>query len=215
MYSGDSPRYGHTCHLVGKRQMLTVGGQSSTNLTKNCDWELKGVGIMDLSTKIWGSVFNVNAQPYKVTQEIVDEIGGTTSGGATTTSPAAGFAEEGLSELFNVKAATAVPTPTTYGSNNGKKSHAGAIAGGVLGAILGLAFLGTLAWFSMRRRRGIDGTRDHKYAAESQEIDSRLVQEMDGSSVQELSAAEKKHCSELHGDTQPVELDAVERSDVK
>lgn len=188
-------------------------------MTKNCDWELKGVGIMDLSTKTWGSVFNADAKAYTVTQEIVDKIGGATSGGATTTSPAAGFAEEGLRELFNVEAATAAPT--SFGSYGGKKSHTGAIAGGVVGGIVGLALLGALVWFLLRRRRnseGIDGTRDHKYAVGAQEVDSRLVSEMDGQGVtpySELSAVEKKHYSELQGDTQPVELDAVERSDVK
>ena len=25
IYEGDSPRYGHTCHPVGQRQMVTVG----------------------------------------------------------------------------------------------------------------------------------------------------------------------------------------------
>lgn len=188
-------------------------------MTKNCDWELKGVGILDLSTKTWGSVYNANAKAYTVTQEIVDKIGGTTSGGATTTSPAAGFAEEGLRELFNVEAATTIPT--SYGSYGGKKSHTGAITGGIVGGIVGLAFLGALVWFLLKRRgksAGMDGMVDHKYAAGSQEVDSGLIIEMDGRGVipySELSAVKKKHYTELHGDTQPVELDAVERRDGK
>jgi hypothetical protein len=76
MYSGESPRYGHTCHLVANRQLLTVGGALDLNFTKGCDWETKSVGIMDLSTKTWGSVFNAHAQPYEVTQDLVDVIGG-------------------------------------------------------------------------------------------------------------------------------------------
>jgi hypothetical protein len=76
MYSGNSPRWGHTCHLVAKRQLLTVGGNLNSNTTKGCDWETKGVGIMDLSTKTWGSVYNAYAAPYQVTQDVVDAIGG-------------------------------------------------------------------------------------------------------------------------------------------
>jgi hypothetical protein len=77
MYKGESPRYGHTCHLIANRQLLTVGGSGSLNITKGCDWEYKGVGIMDLSTKTWGSVYNAHAAPYTLTQDIVDKVGGT------------------------------------------------------------------------------------------------------------------------------------------
>jgi hypothetical protein len=80
MYSGDSPRYGHTCHLVGNRQLLTVGGALGTNITKACDWETKSVGIMDLSTNTWGSVYNAYAPAYEVTQVLVDVIGGSSVG---------------------------------------------------------------------------------------------------------------------------------------
>jgi hypothetical protein len=77
MYSGESPRFGHTCHLVGNRQLLTVGGSLSTNVTKSCDWETKSVAIMDISTKQWGSVFNAFAAPYQVTSDLLPVIGGT------------------------------------------------------------------------------------------------------------------------------------------
>ena len=77
MYSGDSPRYGHTCHLVANRLLLTVGGVADANVTKKCDWETKSVAIMDLSTKTWGSVYNANAAPYTVTSDLLPVIGGT------------------------------------------------------------------------------------------------------------------------------------------
>ncbi|OCL11664.1 hypothetical protein AOQ84DRAFT_386674, partial [Glonium stellatum] len=52
IYSGASPRWGHTCHVVGQRQMLTVGG--SLNKTYDgCDWEQRGVAIYDLSAALW------------------------------------------------------------------------------------------------------------------------------------------------------------------
>ena len=66
VFSGKSPRFSHTCHLVGSRTMLTVGGLASVNQTQGrpginvspCDWEVKGVGVLDISSITWGSVYN-------------------------------------------------------------------------------------------------------------------------------------------------------------
>lgn len=84
VYSGDSPRAGHTCHLVGNRTLLTVGGTSSVGQTKGvsassglgCDWEVKSVGILDVSDMVWGSVYDAKAPAYKVPQKVVSTIGG-------------------------------------------------------------------------------------------------------------------------------------------
>lgn len=54
--SGTSPRYGHTCHIVGD-QMLTVGGMNSYDFNSTCDWERKSVAIFNISSEIWGSRF--------------------------------------------------------------------------------------------------------------------------------------------------------------
>ncbi|KAK4983980.1 hypothetical protein LTR50_006890 [Elasticomyces elasticus] len=37
VYSGTGSRFGHTCHLVGQRQMLTVGGLLSWDVNSYCD----------------------------------------------------------------------------------------------------------------------------------------------------------------------------------
>ena len=52
---GKSPRWGHGCHRAGTRQMVTVGGNTSNSGV--CDWELKGVAFLDMTTVTWGSVF--------------------------------------------------------------------------------------------------------------------------------------------------------------
>lgn len=78
LYEGTSPRFGHTCHQVGVRTLLTVGGIVNNNLTgQACDWEYRGVGVMDISTLTWGSVFNPNPDPYEVPRLVFDDIGGT------------------------------------------------------------------------------------------------------------------------------------------
>lgn len=76
MFSGESPRFGHTCHLVANRLMLTVGGSLNVNVTKGCDWETKSVALMDLSSNRWGSVYDAFAPPYTVTGDLLPVIGG-------------------------------------------------------------------------------------------------------------------------------------------
>ena len=64
--------------------MLTVGGVASTTQMQGrpginvspCDWEVKGIGVLDISSMIWGSVYNAHAPPYEVPQKIVSVVGG-------------------------------------------------------------------------------------------------------------------------------------------
>lgn len=61
--NGTSPRFGHTCHRVGN-QMITVGGRAMAQLGQDfpCDWERRGVGVLDMSNVEWGSVFKPESQ---------------------------------------------------------------------------------------------------------------------------------------------------------
>ncbi len=45
-------------------------------LQGSCDWESKGVSIFDMSNITWGSVYDANAAPYLVPNQIVGKIGG-------------------------------------------------------------------------------------------------------------------------------------------
>lgn len=69
--------------------MLTVGGSlnssaygietTATILDTNAitaDWELRGVAIYDMSTLVWGSVYNADDENYLVPDHIVSGIGG-------------------------------------------------------------------------------------------------------------------------------------------
>lgn len=65
MFSAESPRYGHTCHLVG-RQLLTIGGHNvRRNITDMCDWETQSIAVLDLPSMTWGSVFNASQGVYE------------------------------------------------------------------------------------------------------------------------------------------------------
>ncbi|KAI9777407.1 MAG: hypothetical protein M1839_008920 [Geoglossum umbratile] len=154
IFEGQSPRFGMTCHLIAKRQLLTVGGYSSLNLTSGCDWEDKGVGIYDLSTLIWGSRYNAYAPEYLIPTPVVSMIGGSINGSATMTSPAAGYTDLFFGHLFNKNIN---PNPSTPSSSHTPTPAAGpnkgAIAGGVVGGIAGLSLVAGAIIFFLRRRR--------------------------------------------------------------
>ena len=77
IYQGTSPRYAHTCHIVGNRTMITVGGAADAHYDSTpCDWETKGVGVFDLSRLTWGSVFDVNVGSYGVPASVAAVVGG-------------------------------------------------------------------------------------------------------------------------------------------
>ncbi|KAF2093704.1 hypothetical protein NA57DRAFT_61407 [Rhizodiscina lignyota] len=158
LFVGQSPRYAHTCHFLGNRQMLTVGGSLSTNLTGTCDWEYRGVAILDMTDLTWGSVYNAYAAPYELPQNIYEVIGGSATGGANIMSPAKGFSDPSLAKLFTQPSNTSSPRTGTGGiqstSTQPASTHTGAIAGGVVGGVVGLAHLAAACLILIRRFRG-------------------------------------------------------------
>ncbi|KAH0562766.1 hypothetical protein GP486_002585, partial [Trichoglossum hirsutum] len=150
IFEGQSPRFGMTCHLAAKRQLITVGGWSDFNLTKGCDWEDKGLGVYDLSSLIWGSRFNAYAKDYTVPTPVVSVIGGSTDGAATMTSPLAGYTNPAFGHLFDK---SINPNPQNATASSTSKPNKGAIAGGVVGGVAALAIVGGAIAFFIRRRR--------------------------------------------------------------
>lgn len=163
---GKSPRWGHDCHLVGNRQMITLGG-NTTN--EQCDWESKGVAILDLSTITWGSVYDAYAPQYLVPTAIVSWLGGSPSGGAKIKSPIVGYNNTGLAIVFNTTrtlpsspanspSPVTPPSPATPSQSQTAtaqhSSHVGVIVGLVISVVAILAILtGLLLWFRSRKRR--------------------------------------------------------------
>jgi hypothetical protein len=88
VYSGHSPRFGHTCHRAGQRQMMAVGGSLDASMYAvetsgiipelsgiKCD-RREGVALFDLSTLKWGSSFDPHAPDYQIPKKVIDVIGG-------------------------------------------------------------------------------------------------------------------------------------------
>jgi len=156
IYEGSSPRWGHTCHLVGNSQMITVGGANGTSLYNGCDWETMGVAIYSLSTLTWGSVYDAFAPPYTVPNLVYGAIGGSGKGGATKKLPTGGFSSALVANLFgvstgNTTSSSSGSSSTTSGTNSGVSG--GVIAGATIGAIAGVAAVAVVAFFIIRSRR--------------------------------------------------------------
>ncbi|KAF2493487.1 hypothetical protein BU16DRAFT_81154 [Lophium mytilinum] len=212
---GASPRWGHDCHVVGNRQLLTVGG-NTTN--EQCDWEIKGVAILDMSTITWGSVYNAFAPEYLVPTPVTKWLGGSPSGGATVTAPAGGYNSTGLAQLMGVKrvwptsntSQSATPKPHSHH----KKTNVGVIVGPVIGGVAALALLaGLLLWFRQRRHKKAMTPHELEAAEKSElhEEPKKMPYELPVDSHKPYEMAEQHGLAEAPRDTttHAVELDAT------
>ncbi|KAH8727348.1 hypothetical protein GQ44DRAFT_825053 [Phaeosphaeriaceae sp. PMI808] len=167
LYSGNNPKFGHTCHTAGPRQMMTVGGSLDADMyavetsgqlpnltTMKCD-QLGGVALFDLSNLTWSSSFNPYAPEYQVPQKVVDVIGGSGYGGATLTEPFGGFAHAAISTMFSPPVTSVSPTIPTSTRASPKNDNDGYIAGAVVGSVAGIAIIVSLIALVLRRRRRI------------------------------------------------------------
>ncbi|EOA85557.1 uncharacterized protein SETTUDRAFT_161884 [Exserohilum turcica Et28A] len=193
---GEAPRWGHNCHVAGRRQMITVGGNKTNGLT--CDWEIKGVAVWEMSTLTWGSVFMINLSNFEVPQKLLSVTGGNAHGNATKKDPALGWTDERLKTVFATPRKYTLSGNTTTTGNSQGKSHTGAIAGGVVGGVAGLSLIAVAALFLHRRHRKRHGPHElenspigaspegekHKY--ELQVVNENSPAELFGDELKEL-----------------------------
>ncbi|KAF4253989.1 hypothetical protein CNMCM8812_003815 [Aspergillus fumigatus] len=167
---GKSPRYGHTCHLVANRQMLTVGGASSDDLS-TCDWEYRGVAIYDMSTSTWGSVYDAFAADYAVPAKVYQVIGGGPNGNATKKTPSDGFSTPELASFFYPPANNDSANAQQSASN---KLSKGAIAGIAVGSVAGAAILSAALLYTRQRQHA---AAEAQRAAEAEEAEKEIFTE--------------------------------------
>ena len=88
VWSGPTPRFGHSCNTAGKRQTLRTGGALDASMyavetsgqmpnltTLQCDPK-EGVALFDMFNLTWSSFYNAYAPDYQVPEVAVGLIGG-------------------------------------------------------------------------------------------------------------------------------------------
>ncbi|OJD33002.1 cell wall anchored protein [Diplodia corticola] len=187
LFSGQSPRWGHSCHLVpNTTQLVTVGGSlDAEDSHATCDWEWRGVAVLDVWTVTWNSAFDAGARPYKVTQGVAEVVGGGDAGGATLSAPAGGWQTPGLEALFveqrgGGSSSSSTSTADVGGGNSGGGSDTGVVVGGAVGGVVaGIVLVAVaggllLRWRRGRRKRDTPAELDHENTQRHEVVGSRL-----------------------------------------
>ncbi|KUJ15865.1 uncharacterized protein LY89DRAFT_586981, partial [Mollisia scopiformis] len=162
IYNGTSPRFGHTCHAVGNRQMITIGSVDNVNAADYCDWEFKSVAIYDMtdgggSRNGWGSVFSPYDAPYQVNDVISAAIGGNLNGNATKLLPNGGWSSTLIAHLFTGTDNQTAPVGLGGMSTTTRSSHIDhtPIIAGTVGGAVALFLVAFLALLWKRYRAAI------------------------------------------------------------
>ncbi|KAF5254883.1 hypothetical protein FANTH_379 [Fusarium anthophilum] len=149
----DGPKRGmHGCALVGKRQMLSIGGN---NWGKNEGWKDKdpwtqGIGILDLPSLTWSSEYDAEAADYESPKVVKDWY---------QSDDEVEWDNREVAKLFASMSTTT--TRSTDGPkfdsppDNSSSTPVGAIAGGVVGGVAAIvALVGIWLWIRRRKRNG-------------------------------------------------------------
>jgi Kelch motif len=144
-YTSKDPRVLHTCHLVGGRQLLSVGGTTSSfvNLAasyNDTDPYPYGMKVFDMTEMQWAEGFNATAAPYVPPDAITAYYSQNGKFPSKWTDP-------GLKDLFSPTHSptpTPIPTPPPSPPPKPQKTPTGAIVGGAIGGV-GLVALIALA----------------------------------------------------------------------
>ncbi|PNP73543.1 hypothetical protein FNYG_13137 [Fusarium nygamai] len=156
----DGPKRGmHGCALVGKRQMLSIGGN---NWGKNEGWKDKdpwtqGVGILYLPSLTWSSEYDAEAEGY----ESPKVVKGWYQSGEEV--------EWGNREVAKLSASMSSTTPRSTdrpeSDRDPKKSSptpVGAIAGGVVGGVAAIvALVGVWLWVRHHKKKASEHPPQH------------------------------------------------------
>jgi hypothetical protein len=74
VFEGVRPNYGPTCHVVGKKQMLFLGGDQTTSIT-DCAHK-PYIGLFDMTNLKWLRGFCPEESDFNVPRAVSEWIGG-------------------------------------------------------------------------------------------------------------------------------------------
>ena len=143
---------------LGTGQVLGIGGRdpiSSSGYWATTDPWVRGINIFDMESLSWTGTYDAGRSKYTPASKVKQYY----AANANKTS----WDNAALSSIFAVRStptpasssfATSRPTSTSTGTPTpSPPSHTGAIVGGVVGGVGGLALIGLLAFCLLRRRK--------------------------------------------------------------
>lgn len=192
--SGDKsslPRMDHFCTTYKDRQMLVIGGRDELNAdTTNtaCGDGYPAIRLLDTTTFTWQTQYPLDDDKYQVPQAVIDVVGGGPDGGANKSASSFSKTLGNHVALFSKtiprydpdnppsQAAASSPGQTSTSNTSPSASvipdsqsslSSGAIAGIVVGSVVGVGLLAAAVWFSLiqriRRRRQQDQINQSMY----------------------------------------------------
>ena len=155
-YTSSDPREGHTCHVVGNRQMLSVGGldpsaSDHSAAINETDPFWQGIKVFDLTAMQWTNYYNATAAPYLAPSVV------TAYYAAGSKYPSA-WSSNDLEDLFSQ------PTQNSSTSNSSTtssppfktphaKDHTASAVGGAVGGTTVVILVGLALYLLVRKRK--------------------------------------------------------------
>ncbi|PGG98138.1 hypothetical protein AJ79_08961 [Helicocarpus griseus UAMH5409] len=160
-------RDSHKCVSWKDGEMVVFGGtpRKDDKVQKGCSRNYPPIRVLDTSKLQWQKQFERTTK-YTVPRIVSDIVGGDETGKATLKEPEGGWANSKLQSIFSQTVArrpdiTEVPIPpeptdppkSTIPGEEPNSSNTGAIAGGVVGGVLGVAIIAGIIFFLRRRNK--------------------------------------------------------------
>ncbi|CUS14139.1 unnamed protein product [Tuber aestivum] len=160
-----SPR----CQAIGEHHIFYYGGRNVPSFftVPTCDKKANAAFLFDVNTLTWTDEFTPNEGRYEIPSTVVGLIGGDKNGGSTKKGPAKGWSDPDLETIMALKTTTdegsgigtnstgnngTSPTSGPDTSSDSPKTNVGAIVGGAVAGVAGVA-LALLGAMMLRRHR--------------------------------------------------------------
>jgi len=135
-------RLGHTCRVIGKRQMLSIGGTQEVGLTNQDPW-IKGLGIFDMTTLSWTNAYDAAAPAYEQ-PSLVSQFY------ANNPRYPIAWGDPELQSIFTITMPNGTANVSGHsGGSSGSGSSNSGVIGGVIGGIAALAITGSLIYWRL------------------------------------------------------------------
>ena len=170
-YNPQNPRSGHTCEAVGGSLIVIVGGIDSNpkqptgsfqNIIEStfatADPFAQGLAIFDLRKLDFLAEYTVGGRTVYEPNEVITQFYTRESYGGNLVEGVAQLMKEthfppSTSSNSTVSNSSSTSPSSSSSSNGPHTNHAGAIAGGIIGGLLGIALITVFVLWLLKRRR--------------------------------------------------------------